>query len=233
MHFELLNKYKLKEIIYKRYNIGFAKSGEDIQLKQLIRSDEPGVYLDIGCWHPIKASNTYYFSLRKWKGICIDPNPELKKLYKKIRPNDIFINKGISNKNGEELDYYMLENGDRSSMNTFDKDFLLKNNLIDKVKKIIKVPTIRLDTVLAENYSLSERLDFFDIDVEGYDLDVLKTNNWLKYRPKIILIESHSDLVDDISSEVTLYLKSVNYSLFGKSLIHKNLGNLFFIDNNR
>lgn len=75
---------KIKEIIrrkiYKRYNISFSQGGgDDIQLYKLLKATNPGVYVDIGCWHPVKASNTYFFNLRGWKGICIDPNPELKK----------------------------------------------------------------------------------------------------------------------------------------------------------
>ena len=58
---------KLKRLIRKRYNISFSKSGDDIQLKKLINNDTPGVYVDIGCWHPIKASNTYFFILEKGK----------------------------------------------------------------------------------------------------------------------------------------------------------------------
>lgn len=55
--------------------------GDDIQLNKLIKEKTPGVYIDIRCWHPVKASNTYFFYLRGWKGICIDPNLELKKEY--------------------------------------------------------------------------------------------------------------------------------------------------------
>ena len=226
-------KQKLKEIIYKRYNISFAKSGEDIQLRKLINNNKPGVYFDIGCWDPIKASNTYYFSLRKWKGICVDPNPELKELYKAIRPNDIFINKGISSQTGEIIEYYMLGEDCKSSRNTLDKAFLAKNNLLDKITKTTSIQTIRLDALISENYSPNERLDFFDIDVEGLDLDVLKTNDWTKYRPKIVLIESDLSLKNDMISEITQYLESVDYSLIGKSLIHRQLGNLYFIDNNQ
>lgn len=54
-------KNKIRELIFKRYNISFSNSGNDIQLFKLINSTSPGVYVDIGCWHPIKASNTYFF----------------------------------------------------------------------------------------------------------------------------------------------------------------------------
>ncbi|MFV8440714.1 hypothetical protein [Flavobacterium sp. LB2P44] len=120
---------RLKRIIRRRYNISFSKSGDDIQLMKLINSNNPGVYVDIGCWHPIKSSNTYFFHLRKWKGICIDPNPELKSLYEKFRPEDNFVNVGIGNSN-ITLDYYMFE---ESSMNTFSCDFIKKYNLESKI----------------------------------------------------------------------------------------------------
>ena len=130
----------LKRIIRQRYNISFSKSGDDIQLMKLINNYTPGVYVDIGCWHPIKASNTYYFHLRKWKGICIDPNPELKSLYSKYRSSDLFLNVGIG-KSDTHLSYYMLE---ESSMNTFSFDFIKKHNLESKIIKIIEIPLFSL-----------------------------------------------------------------------------------------
>ncbi len=114
-------KNKIREFIYNRYNISFSQSGDDIQLNKLIKASTPGAYVDIGCWHPVKASNTYYFYLRGWKGICIDPNPELKILYNKFRKKDIFINSAIGLEN-QNLKYYLL-NDNYSSMNTLNHDF--------------------------------------------------------------------------------------------------------------
>lgn len=221
-------KDKIKEFIFKRFNVSFSKSGEDIQLKKLISNTTPGVYLDIGCWHPIKASNTYYFYLRGWKGLCIDPNPELEKLYKKYRPKDNFINCAI----GDDLQnykYYMLEDH-YSSMNTLDFDFIKKHDLVDRIKNTIDVPAFSLKKILDENIKENDRLDFFDIDVEGFDMEVLKTNDWVKYRPKIVVIETDLCLKDDLNSEIVSYLESKNYRLIGKSIIMGDLGNLFLID---
>lgn len=39
-------KNRLKEIIYRRYNISFSKSGDDIQLNKLINETSAGTYLD-------------------------------------------------------------------------------------------------------------------------------------------------------------------------------------------
>lgn len=225
--------FKIKEFIkrkiYKRYNISFSKSGEDMQLKQLLRASKKGVYVDVGCWDPVKASNTYYFQLRGWKGICIDPNPKMKELFSKKRKSDIFVNSAVGLGN-EKLTYYMLEDK-FSSMNTLDFSFIQNSNLEDKVVAKKEIITISLKDLLDKYIDQNEKIDFLDIDVEGFDLEVLKSNDWIKYRPKVILIESDSELTDSFSCEISQYLISKNYSLVGKSLINYSLGNLFFTDN--
>jgi FkbM family methyltransferase len=218
-------KNKIIQLFGKRFNISFARAGDDIQLMKLISNNLPGTYVDIGSWHPVKASNTYYFYLRNWKGICIDPNPELKQLYKQFRPKDNFINAGIGNSN-TSMDYYMLP---ESSMNTFSYDFLVQHHLEDKIVKKINVPLLSLKEILDKNLNKKDRLDFFDIDVEGLDLEVLKTNDWNKYRPKVIIIESDLSIKKDVNSEIVKYLELQNYKFIGKSIINDDLGNLFFI----
>lgn len=218
----------LKEIIYKRYNISFSKSGDDIQLFKLINSHKPGLYVDVGCWHPIKASNSYFFHLRKWKGICIDANPELESLYRKYRKNDTFLNCGVGTSN-IDLTFHFL-NDSYSSMNTFNLDFIKSEGLENQIKKSVEIPVLNLAEILENNIKSSDRIDFFDIDVEGNDLDVLKSNDWVKFRPKIVMVETTQPLRFDFDSKINSYMGNVGYSLIGKSVINGNLGNLFFQD---
>lgn len=175
-------KQRLREKIYRRYNISFSKSGEDVQLAKLIGRREPGWFVDVGCWHPVKASNSYYFSLRGWKGISIDPNPELMDLYKKYRPNDLFLNLGVGNSD-HNLEYFFLQE-EFSSMNTINKNFILEHDLESKIKSILEIEIVPLSQILDRHLPKGIQPDFFDVDVEGYDLEVLKSNNWERYRPK-------------------------------------------------
>ena len=217
----------LKSIIRRRYNICFSKSGDDIQLMKLINKTSPGTYVDIGCWDPIKASNTYYFSLRGWKGLCIDPNPELKQLYEKFRPKDYFINAGIG-ASKTNLDYYFLE---ESSMNTMSLDFIKKHDLENKIIRKTKIPVYTLKEILDKYLIETDRLYFFDVDAEGYDLEILKTNDWEIYRPKIVVIEGDISLKSDVKSEIVKYSESKNYKLIGKTIINGDFGNLFLVSN--
>lgn len=220
-------KTKLIDFLGAKLNISFARSGDDLQLMKLINNNKPGVYVDIGSWHPKKASNTYFFYLRGWKGICIDPNPELKTLYASMRPKDIFVNAGVG-KSSDHMEYYMFS---ESSINTFSNDFIKRNNLESKIIKKIKVPIHSLKEILSKHIDPKDRLDFFDIDAEGLDLEVLKTNDWDLFRPKIIIIETDLPIKEDVNSKIVKYLEAKNYRLLGKSIINQNLGNLFLISN--
>lgn len=115
-------KEKLIDFLGNKIAISFARSDDDLQLMKLIHNSTPGVYVDIGSWLPKKASNSYFFYLRKWRGICRDPNPELKTLYSEIRPLDTFINAGIGLTNSS-MTYFTFK---ESSMNTFSKEFIKK-----------------------------------------------------------------------------------------------------------
>ena len=221
----------LKQFIHKRYNISFSKAGDDIQLYKLLKATSPGVYVDIGCWHPLKSSNTYYFYLRNWKGICIDPNPELKQLFQKFRKRDRFINCGIS-EHEETLDYYLLEER-FSSMNSMDLQFLRDQKVDDKIKSTVQIPCHRLDQILDDLMVKTDRLDFFDIDVEGFDLKILRSNNWEKYRPKLIMIETQLSFQEELHSETVDYLREKDYRLIAKSVIDGDLGNLFLMNNRK
>ena len=222
-------KNKIREFIFKRYNISFSQGGaDDIQLNKLLKENTPGVYVDIGCWHPVKASNTYYFYLRGWKGICIDPNPDLKKAYEVFRPKDKFINCAVGNIESNMFYYKLKDN--LSAMNTLNYDFIQKHNLMDGIQSVINVPVYNLKRILDENIVEGDRLDFFDIDVEGLDLEVLKSNDWIKYRPKLIIVETNLSIQQDLNSEIVRYLESVEYKFIAKSILNGDLGNLFLID---
>lgn len=218
----------IKSLMERRMNVSFSRSGDDLQLMKLINASTPGSYVDVGSWHPLKASNTYHFYLRGWKGICIDPNPELAAAYRKFRRNDIFENAAAGTDIGEVVKYYMFRDG-YDSMNTLDGDFVKKNRLEDKIKQIIDVPIKPLSDILKEHITNTDRLDFFDIDAEGFDLKVLQSNDWNLFRPSIVVTETEMPLRADLDSEVSTYLEGVGYRLVGKTTIKGDLGNLYYI----
>jgi FkbM family methyltransferase len=219
-------KDKIKNwLLRKIKNISYSKEGEDLQLNKLLQNRFDGYFVDIGCWHPIKASNSYFFYLKGFNGICIDPNPELVKLYQTIRPRDKFFNYGI----GENIDYLSYYEFDESSMNTFDLDFIKNHKLENRILRKSKIEIVTLEFVLEESKIPHDKIDFFDIDVEGFDLNVLKTNNWNKYRPKIVLIESDTSFHSQKNSEINIFLEDKGYECVAKIVQKNHFGNAFYL----
>ncbi|SFT40747.1 methyltransferase, FkbM family [Algoriphagus locisalis] len=221
-------KDKLRRIIHARYRVSFSKAGEDIQLRKLLNTAK-GKYLDIGCFEPVTFSNTYFFYLRGWSGVVVDPNPELETLFKAQRPLDKFINKGISSEPGI-LKYYMLPYK-MSSMNTFDYSFLEKNDLVKFIQNEIEVPLVTMKSIVQEN-NLLDGVDFLDVDVEGLDLEVLSSNDWELFRPKLVMVETEKSVEEDLSSDVYKLMISKDYSLLSKLVQSSSgTGNLIFVKN--
>lgn len=208
---------------YKR--IAYSQEGEDLILERYFVNKREGFYVDVGALHPRRFSNTYLFYLKGWKGINIEPRPGSSKEFNKIRPRDINLELPISDKK-EELTYYLFND---PALNGFSKDISLGrvgfNNY--KIVKQILLKTQTLEEVLDSYLPKGQEIDFLTIDAEGFDYNVIISNNWEKYRPKVILIEDLNFTFENMNqSKVFCLLKQMNYNLFAKSI-----NTIFFIRN--
>jgi hypothetical protein len=56
--------------------IAFSQAGEDFNIRNIFTEKKNGYYIDIGAFHPLVFSNTFYFYIfENWHGINIDPRP--------------------------------------------------------------------------------------------------------------------------------------------------------------
>lgn len=203
------------QISYLRYRkISFAQEGEDLILERAIGSKNQGFYVDVGAHHPIRFSNTYSFYKKGWRGINIDPMPKSMKLFNLFRGRDINLEIGVS-ATESIIDYYVFN---EPALNGFSKE-LSEQRESKKyyVKQIIPIKTYPLKSILELNLPAGQKIDFLSIDVEGLDLEVLKSNDWQKYRPTFVLVEVLGrNLVSVIDNEVTKYLEGIGYRLESK-----------------
>jgi hypothetical protein len=104
-------------------------------------------------------------------------------------------------------------------MNTFSKDFIDEHNFAGKVQKTINIKTQRLENIL-DKLAPATDIDFMSIDVEGLEINVLNSNNWDKYRPKAILLESFELMNDQNDYDLDLkgFLYKKDYKVIGKTL---------------
>ena len=195
----------------------YSQEGEDMILRRLFEKQTIGFYVDVGAHHPKRFSNTYFFYKKGWSGINIDAMPESMKPFNKIRPRDINIEKPVSDRK-QVLTYYAFN---EPALNGFSKELSEQrdgqgNYFIQFTKDI---ETATLEQILDENLPKNQEINFLSIDVEGLDFMVLKSNNFEKYKPKVILIEIlGSSLADIDNNEISKFLKEYNYSIYAKAV---------------
>jgi len=201
--------YLLRQCYFKSINKNFySQFGEDKILNEIIPKNKiDGFYVDVGCYHPKKHSNTYLLHKRGWFGVNIDMEEDKIDLFKISRPNDFNYLDAISDKNEDVIIYRSQKFGVGSTINP---DLLNEKDIIDK--KIIKAS--KLDEVLEKSPFANKEIDLLNIDAEGNDFKALKSLSIDIYKPKIIIIETHLKKIDDIlNSEIFNYLKRNNYEL--------------------
>ena len=227
------NKFTYK--IYLYYNLyirhkGYKKKasysqwGEDHFIEDFFKNKKTGIYLDVGCFHPFKYSNTCSLFNKGWKGINIDANPTSIDLFNIARPKDINLCTAIDDKKTEFKFYFdhpfsPVNTLDKQSYENFKNSYYRqwkKKSFEGDVVKIVKSKTV--DEILEISKPFS-KIDFLNIDIEGMDFTVLKQLVPKKINPKLISIETHStentklrdcDLIYD-------FLKNSNYVVLDRA----------------
>ncbi|MDD4762022.1 MAG: FkbM family methyltransferase, partial [Candidatus Pacebacteria bacterium] len=164
-----------------------------------------------------RFSNTYFFYRRGWKGICIDPLPGTAKLFAEWRPRDTAIELGVS-ETGSRLKYYMFN---EPALNTFDPIVAKERNGLRQYKVIDEkqIETKPLSAILDTYMPADQRIDILSVDVEGIDLQVLRSNDWNKYRPKYIVAEClETDLIMLLNDPIVSFLDTAGYRAYGKTV---------------
>jgi FkbM family methyltransferase len=180
---------KLRQVFGVHARKSYAQCGEDLLLRSLLNSleIEKPYYLDIGAHHPRYLSNTYLFYRSGAHGICIEPDPNLFKVIKNSRGRDLCLNVGIGFNSNSQADFYVMT---VPTLNTFSKEEAenYHANSPYKIKHVIKLPLITVNSVLEQH---AKRVpDLVSLDVEGLDLNILKSFDFNRFRPKLFCVET-------------------------------------------
>lgn len=198
-------------------NLSWSQEGEDMVLRRIFEPKRNGFYVDVGAHHPKRFSNTYFFYRIGWTGINIDAMPGSMRLFNKWRPKDTNLEVGVAQQEGS-LDYYIFN---ESALNGFSAELSEERNLASShynVKEVIKVAVKPLWEILDLHLG-GRKIDFLSVDVEGLDLDVLKSNQWYKYRPTIVLAEILKSSLHDLDQDpIARFMKEQGYAVYAKQV---------------
>lgn len=177
------------------YTVTYAQNREDVILKGFFKDVKKGFYVDVGANHPRNDSVTKIFYDEGWRGINIEPNRMLYKLLQRDRPEDINLQIGVSSKPGKLT---LREYPDGHGLSTFSKEmqksYEKSPSSFTKKHLDYDVNAMPLTDVFMQNKIPD--INFMKVDVEGYEYEVLASNDWKKYRPQVLCIESNHIIRD-------------------------------------
>jgi len=202
-----------------------SQAGEDQLIRYLFFSclgiNKP-TYLDIGANHPFVCNNSYYFYSRGSSGVCMEPDPSFYSLLKKYRKRDIVLQAGVGLENSDAADLYVFP-GQYSGWNTFsseEAEFRVKESGI-KYGHILKVPLININDLIEKYFKNCPNL--ISIDVEGLDLQILKSMDFNRFNPEVICVESISFSTNNLEvklTEIIDFMQSKGYFAFGDTHVN-------------
>lgn len=193
---------------------------------------ENGVFIEAGANDGLAQSNTAYFEKNlNWTGLLVEPNKHFYDNCKKNRTNSIVENYALVSNNYNKQ--YINGNFNDTASNGLmcmvtdecdHYDQHIENHKKRKQQNRVEVKTATLTSLLEKNNIT--KIDFFSLDVEGYEISVLNGLDFIKYRPKYILIETENRL--NYQSVVRDYMIEKNYKFLERLSLNDDL----FIDKN-
>ena len=197
----------------------YSFSGVDIAINNIFRDINNGIYLDVGCQHPINNNNTFLLNQKGWGGINIDLDQDNIDLFNFSRPKDANLCVAISDTVKDTNLYFYHK---KSPINTIENK--VSNFQKAKIREIKKIKTNTLNNILKSIKFENKKIDFMSVDVEGHELQVFLGFDFEKYSPNVIVVEfldlslSKIEIKDQnsnniINSELYKFLTSKGYTL--------------------
>ncbi len=214
IHFRL--KHPSVKMVYPlKIGTFYSQDGQDLFLSSLLFNyviNNPNSWVvDVGCNHPSHFSNSLFFE--KWFGcrvLAIDPLEEFGKIWERERPSAKFISTAIGC--STDLISLSIPQGDFSNnMFATVTGGVSKACGLESLERMVQCKP--LSSILAEQ-DITEVL-LMSIDVEGVELDVLKSLDLDEVMIRCMVIENNSNNLFG-SSEIRSYLTNRGYVFYAR-----------------
>ena len=166
-------------------DLSYTQNLEDYHLSLAFAGQAAGTYIDIGAGHPVADNVSFWFYERGWRGIVVEPQPELAALYPRLRPRDTVV-RALVGRDGGEADFFLVDR--LHGFSTTIERHAQKASAFGAGYRKLRLPVVTLAS-LCETHGLRD-IDFLKIDVEGAEADVLHGGDWQRFRPKVIVAEA-------------------------------------------
>jgi FkbM family methyltransferase len=165
--------------------LSYAQNMEDIVLARLFAGQASGFYIDVGGGHAIADNVSFFFYAQGWHGLVVEPQASLGALYRRVRPRDTLI-ASLAGRSEGTLE--LFEATTFHGLSTASADHAVAAEKAGVAGRRVVKPVTTLAKLCAEH--AVPVIDFFKVDVEGHEAEVLAGHDWTRYRPRVVLVEA-------------------------------------------
>ena len=164
--------------------ISYAQTHEDVLLWRALHKVRRGFYIDVGAHDPTALSVTRAFYDHGWRGLNVEPNPSYAEKLREERPRDVTLEVALGQRPGMATFYEFGDTG----LSTLVKEIADEHIAAGFKATERRVPVTTFAALLDDLGN--QQVHFLKIDVEGYELQVLRGADFAQVRPWIVLIEA-------------------------------------------
>jgi FkbM family methyltransferase len=206
--------------LFPSYFSSHSELGEDMMIRGVLHHmglawGHQGFFIDIGAHHPVSHSNTWHFYRSGWRGVNVDATPGSMELFRVLRSRDVNIECCVTPQKSGPAQFFCFDQPLLNTVNQGAAEEIVASGR-SKLVGTFEVPSTTL-TKLCEAYADKVAgIDFLSIDIEGVDEAVLRSHDWERWRPRLIVFERHeANLLNLGDDGLVGFLRSKGYDLVG------------------
>jgi FkbM family methyltransferase len=189
--------------VHKR--AGFSQYGEDASVASYLRALGRSCqrYIDIGANDPVTHSNTYLFYRDGGRGLLVEANPTIARRTARKRPLDTVLNVAVTAEGLGTIDLHIMDMNGLSTVSSEWRESIA-NQKAAKPVSVVTVQSIGINDLLSR-HSISKKLDFASLDIEGMDHQVLSAWDFDRWRPFLFCAETAQVSLDGYASDERIH----------------------------
>ncbi|XP_023933267.1 protein Star-like [Lingula anatina] len=161
--------------------IDYSQNGQSSLVDQVLHHRRNGFFVEAGAWDGEQGSNSLFFEKsRNWTGILVEPDPQNFELLV-MKSRKAFVVQSCLTSKPIWLDFTLSSRADAGAINPINK-----NRPIRGKSRLLCLPIQTLLSTIGRTH-----VDFFSLDIEGAELEVLRAFPWDKITVDMWTVEVH------------------------------------------